>query len=539
MEPVTLNISGPSDLPAGPQVTLALLRAAINTDLAQIVSDIATVQADVRLLRALGAKLDGLTDDLAAFQSVIAQARATTPAVSGTPTVVFDIGGCAVLLSGPVQTGTCHVVFRGSAPNVGGLYMVSGGSGIIQHGTASNPAVGYLHIENLLLKDLNINGSGAAAVSAVFATSAADSCLTLQGLEIQKFSQAFSLTDTPRGLHAQNVTIFGPDNAIQNAPAIGMVSTAGFTAGDFSSTWINVLTANYRNGWEYNIASALEGQVFYSCRSYNGWGLIQVRNTAPNGYKSLLWSFTDCDWQGLGFALDMQGCRNVSVRGGYWIANVNTSGLLPPSSAPRRRYFSFEGCTDVRLDQLEIDVLPGQDQQLSLVYCDAACQRVRITRNVFISYSTVYAAIELDANPNSNVICEVDTDWALWIGGPRILDAGNNQIMQSLARGENTPGDGRGYYGDVTTQGRWIIGAVTAPLTADSNGNVSVVFPTRPGGSPFFIGGAPRLLVSTMNTNSFIASASILTISHSGFTATLGPSGAGIQFAISYEALGV
>ena len=155
-------------------------------------------------------------------------------------------------------------------------------------------------------------------------------------------------------LHCENVTVYGPDFAMQDAAGFDIASTADFSHGCVTYVFLNVLVANYAWSWRFDIRAPVEGERFYSCTCYNAWGMVRAHcdggtrpGQAGDAYKSLLWYLVDCDWQGLGYGLDLVNLRDVVVDKAFLIANPNKDALaIPPTSGsaaarPRRRYFQL------------------------------------------------------------------------------------------------------------------------------------------------------------------------------------------------------
>lgn len=441
-------------------------------------------RVDESALRQKGAALDGHHDDLAVFQSFIDQAFAASP-YNGAPCVFFDLPVGTILFSGPLLTGTCNVMLRGAGQDLTTLLMQPGGHGLLQHGTDTKPAVGYLQLQDIGLEDGNARGSGSTGVSVRFAANAPQSAMTWQGVALRRWAAPARIVDCPRNWHCENVTVFGPDFAMQAGAAFEIVSSPLFAQGCFTYVFINVLVANYTWGWNYDIRSPLEGQRFYSCTCYNGWGMVRARvHATPDRrdqidetYRSVIWYFMECDWQGFGYAFDLVHCRNIIVRGGFYIANRNTDHLPIPDGRPRRRYMSFVGCGDILLDGVKFDVFTETERELSLVYVDSTSDQFRARDTNVLSYSPIDCAFEFaepqHPNPKANTLSEIDTVWAAWSGGQKVRDYGNNQLAQSLARdlgGEMTASGRLTFQGETEVTGR----------------TMRIALPRRPGNYPWF-----------------------------------------------------
>ncbi len=168
----------------------------------------------------------------------------------------------------------------------------------------------------------------------------------------------------------------------------------------------------------------MEGIAFDTCASYAGFGLCNVnciRNQGDYGYRSLLWSFDNCDWEGKAHGLIMQKCRNVTVRGGFWIFSNPYNGeqlpffdnnLLPPGWS--RRMMWFASCDDVKLDHVEFAA--GDMTGAALVNVDNSCRNVVIRDSIVRTYSPAANSFILDgALPRTTR--EIDTYYTDWGGG--------------------------------------------------------------------------------------------------------------------------
>lgn len=473
---------------------------------------VSSLRIDEAELRRRGAALDGKTDDLHVLQGCIDESSVTTPDMA-CPSILFDLPAVTICLSGPLQTRGRNLTIRGAGQDLTVLVMETGGKGILAHGTSSEPARGYLQLQDIGFDDGNLKGSGCTGISVHFAAEAPQAAMTWQGIALRKWSQGATIVNCPRNWHCENVTVFGPDFAMQEAAGFRIVSEPHFIQGCFTYIFINVLVANYSWGWDYDIRSPLEGQRFYSCTCYNGWGMVRSRvhaspdrrNSIDETYRSVIWYFMECDWQGFGYALDLVHCRNIIVRGGFYIANRNVDHLPIPDGRPRRRYMSFVDCGDILLDGVKFDVFAGSEPDLSLVYVDGRSDNFRARDTNILSYAPIYCAFEFadPALPNSkrNTLSEVDTLWAAWSGGEKVRDAGGNQISQTSLReiGGEITSDGL-----ISLHGR----------TKAKQGRTEIFFPKRPLGHNCFFA-APILLAQTYGEN---ATATVTSVSAVSFT---------------------
>lgn len=473
---------------------------------------VSSLRIDEAELRHRGAALDGKTDDLHVLQECIDESSVTTSDMACS-SILFDLPAVTICLSGPLQTKGRNLTLRGAGQDLTVLVMETGGKGILTHGTPSEPAKGYLQLQDIGFDDGNLKGSGCTGISVHFAAEAPQAAMTWQGVALRKWSQGATIVNCPRNWHCENVTVFGPDFAMQEAAGFRIISEPHFTQGCFTYIFINVLVANYSWGWDYDIRSPLEGQRFYSCTCYNGWGMVRSRvnaspdrrNSIDETYRSVIWYFMECDWQGFGYALDLVHCRNIIVRGGFYIANRNVDHLPIPDGRPRRRYMSFVDCGDILLDGVKFDVFAGSESDLSLVYVDGRSDTFRARDTNVLSYAPIYCAFEFAdperPNPQRNTFSEMDTLWAAWSGGEKVRDAGGNQISQTSLRaigGEITSG------GQISLQGK----------TKAKQGRAEIFFPKRPLGQNLF-SAAPILFLQAQEEN---GTAIITNISGVSFT---------------------
>lgn len=394
---------------------ISLIYCTTSTTLAEPCSEL-----DERCLRNYGARLDGVTDDSDAIQKAIDTAvhLSTT---SGRASVAITLPAGHILLNKALFTRGVDFVLRGAGQDITIISMGRGGNGVLIHGKATDPAIGYLELANLSLVDSNSQGSGPPAVFCYQSPTAAQPAMTWQNIAFRKWRTAAKITNCPRNWHCENVTIYGPDFQMQPGAALEINSVG--PGGCYSYSFIDVFIVNYMWGWLYNVQSPLEGQRFIACTCYNGWGMVRVTvqntKTGEQGediYRSLLWSFEDCDWQGLGYAFDMSGCRNIRISGGFYIANRNITSLPIPNGRPRRRYFSFINCRDIIMSGVELDVLAQTESTLSLIFIALSSKNIRIHDLIIASYAPIYAVYELENTTEEANFQESGTIYNKWVG---------------------------------------------------------------------------------------------------------------------------
>jgi hypothetical protein len=508
--------------------------------------------ADEGLLRAYGAKLDGISDDAPAFQAILADALTSPFAWLQLPTVIFELPLASILIASIIDSGGVNCMVRGAGPNISVLGMRAGSPGAWVHGTQARPARGYLHFEDFTLRDLATGGTGSGVppLSAHWGPDAAGlgNGFTLRNMAFRGFGVGLQVTNLPRGWECSNVVVFGPDYGLVAGGGFNVTSTPDGVGGAFSYTFTNVLVSNFTWGWDFDINLPLEGVIFTSCRAYNGWGFCNadasLSRSSPGDltpyYRSVLWEFTSCDWQGFGFALNMNRCRDITVRGGFWIFDALKSGVAAPV-AGRRAMFNFQKCTEVLVDGAELAAGPACVDDFDLVRTDDDTIYAVFRGLQIVSFApNPHAAFAIANLAAPNLVTETATQWVTWLAGSKVLDASSQQAMETIVARENTPGDGRGFYGTMDAFGRYTLAGLTQTLFTSEDRHVVVQFPTRPNGSPFFIGGPPRVVATAVNTLSGSQSPTIFLVNTFGFVMAFDSDvPQGYQVQISWTATGL
>ncbi|MBS1067235.1 hypothetical protein [Gluconobacter cerinus] len=476
---------------------------------------IETILLDAHALRTAGCKLDGVTDDGPVINALIAAVGSSVPTGLPAPSVALQLPAGVILFVGtPLSTGTVSLSISGGGKDNTIILMKSGGTGVIQHGTTAVPAVGTLQIRDVAFVDAKITGSGAPAISGAFASSlGVFGCMAWNNVTFRYFSQATNFTDCPRDVVWTNVVANGPDFAIQTESAFRFNGSKSNTSGIFTGIYIACRTTNYLFSFDFYSLCMMEGQRFYSCTSYSGWGFVRAWMTptpaampAVTNYQSVIWYFTDCDWQGLGFALDLQSVRNVTVRGGFYIANELPTGTAPipgPNGQNRdhRSYMSFIGCGDVDLDGVEFDGGGYMESTATLVYVDKTTSKFNNRNPKILVPDNIAGAWEYEAGGANNRCCSLGTHWGEWGGAATVIDPDGTQIDQEAVYYPN----GSVWIGGVDETGLYELRLKFLAQVADSNNLIAVTFPTRPasmGGGPIFNGGQPQSLsVSLFNAS--------------------------------------
>ncbi|GAN54889.1 hypothetical protein [Tanticharoenia sakaeratensis] len=484
---------------------------------------------DAHALRRAGCKLDGVTDDGPAINTLIANIGTTVVTGMPAPTVAMQLPAGTVLFIGTtLQTGTVSLSISGGGKDNTVILMKSGGAGVIQHGTTSTPAVGTLQIRDIAFVDADILGSGSPAISAVFSSDLSlFGCLAWLNVFFRYFSQALNATNVPRDTVWFNVKAAGPDGAVQALSAFQFTGTTANTFGNFNGLFIQCAGANYSYVWQYSSNVPWEGQRFYSCDGYNGWGLVKVwiSPTAISGvtnYQAVGWLFNGCDWQGYGFALDMCGCRMIRIDNFYCAVNALPSGTAIPAAPDGttrsyRSLMSFRRCGDVEMNGSNFESGGNLDSTSTVVFVNSDVSYFRSSRARILVGEQVAGGFEYASGNSNNVCAALDTYWAEWGGnaGTCVLDHGANQTNQEAVFYANADIT----VGEVSYTGRYRVVQTAQNVSMDSNHRVAVTFPTRWGTTnPIFIGGAPHLQWDILGQDTTAGVAYLYDITSTGFT---------------------
>lgn len=473
------------------------------------------IVADAHMLRAFGAKFDGVTDDAPAFNAIVASATTMLPAVDdGIPTIIFTLPAAVILLKSPIVTNAQHVAMRGmGAQNTVLLADASNTQGIWQHGSAASPSKGYVEIENLMTRDAGRGASGSTALAFYFQAGVIPT-IRMNTIRVHLFARGIYMLNPPRDINAYAVTVYGPDFQVQPNAGIVVESTQG-GPDVFTTSWIVCNVFNYQFGWDFIGGGMIEGHRFNGSTAYNGWGMVRAYvhgDGIPGltGYQAVIWDFFCCDWQGWGYAFDMRNVRGVRIRDGFYTMNsrTNASGaaLAAPwgarTSAATNAMMSFSNATDVLIADVQIDV-DGSDtwNDTVLIHFDDGSTHCRVKDNAFYVNSPLYGGIELgdpDASsvPN-NTLKVLDNEWLNWVGGDKVIDHAGKQIDLPWIRDN--------YYGEQFGSGMFLLQqqAQVTMQSAPSSGTDSspvaqayIKFPSRRYGANCFNGGPPTVVMS-------------------------------------------
>lgn len=513
----------------------------------------------MKTLADFGAKIDGQTDDLAALNSYIAYYQGLVsdlPAgIQGTGFIFVDMPPGVMLISGPPEdTGDYNLMIRGAGQGVSIIKMESGASGLWIHGTTTSPSTGILQIRDISFLDGNSAGTGVPAIQCSFSEDSTRSAntLTLDNVEFRSFTTCMKITDMPRNCYATNVLCYGPDDTFQAGGAFEISSTASSAFGNFTWVWTRVMVTNYEWGWDYQSITPMEGHRWYSCTCYNGWGMIRaaIQNTvngyAEDAYQSPIWYINDCDWQGLGFALDLYNARNVIVRGGFYFCNSLSGDPVSGDTIPNdprgdtrdhRSVMAFYSCGNITLDGVEFD--NGGNSMIAtdtFVYVANDVTYFRAFNTIFLAPIATAGAFEYEAGGANNRCGAFDTQWVAFGGSTKILDHDDTQMNQEAVF---DPQNSR-YYGNQDRTGLYRIHDIVTSLISDSQNRVTITFPTRPSGHQIFNGGTPVVTVQPLNgsDNSAAPAVTLVNVTNEGFTFEYQGEGGGYQADVHYTANG-
>lgn len=458
-------------------------------------------------LAAFGCPMDGQNSDVPGLQRLISLAQASI--IGSLPRITIIVPPNTDLFFGQtLYTGSCALTLKGFGKNSSRIIMGSGVPGAIQHGTAVAPAIYPIQIEELGFVDGNTSGSGSSCVSAYFnwQTTELPTTFVMRNVQFRYFTQATWTCDAGRDVLWDNVEAEGPDGVMQLKGAFYFTTSASNGFGSFTGVFKACRTVNYLYGWDYWSNVQLEGQRFYSCTSYSGGGLCRAylnpNTEGVTNYRSPIWYFHDCDHQGYFFALDLYGCRDVLVDTGFFILNTLDAGIAIPASPEgvsrsHRSWMSFRSCYAVRLRDVEFDSNGSSGSTTTGVYVDGVTNFFRSDRSIVLIGDTIAGFWEWDTRASTNVCYEHDTLWGAWPSANnanKILDASNNQPAESFLVDQAC--------GEVRWNGHYFLRFGFTNLVTDSNGRLTITFPTRPNGKPFLIAGTPVASYSIIKSES-------------------------------------
>ncbi|TNC14933.1 hypothetical protein FF100_04985 [Methylobacterium terricola] len=529
--------------------------------------DLATEGADLRMLGFVG---DGASHPLSQRFSTLAAARAVFPRANALSEEidghaiqrVIDLavaadasdstpgGACVVLPRGTVAltsfpidstaTASCSVFSPGPAT----IKCVGSAAGAWTHGKQGATASGPLTWSGV---DLDSSSTGTTTgLTAWFGSAGAGRGLTLtiEKSRFNRMDRGALIADYPRGVKVDNVVVFGKDNVTSPLPGIEVIATATAGYGPASAKFTNCLIANYTWGWKFTDNAGLEGSVFENCRSYNGWGLCQVRVLRQN-YRSVLWTFQNCDWQGKGFALDMYNVRKLEVTNGYWAMDPNSDNLPLPSdtvtSSGERRIFNLNNVQGFDIVNAEVvvsgpnqDVSPGAlETNFVIGHVDANCFLGRFDGTIITcDHAVATALFRLSGQKKATIAVRGTRINYVWSNPPVVVYTGTGDQPYQISAD-----DVAAKSGSVSDAGYYRFSGVTV-VTTGSDGKATIPLPKRaPGILPFFTG-FPTVTATSENSNGPAIPVTVTARSSTDFTVIAANSASGATIAVNWNAEG-
>lgn len=454
--------------------------------------------------------------------------------------------GAKALTSFPINStavSACHV----SSPGPASIRCIGAAPGCWVHGTEAAPANGAFTWRGV---DLEVDPATSTVATTLLTTFFGTAgigrgqCLTLQKARFNRGSRGWLIGNMPRGLTVDDLQVFGPDFAMQGGAGIEVKVNDNGNYGSFAYSWKDVIVANYTWGWDHTCTQALEGVLFQGCHAYNGWGFCRVRNNRAGYYYSLLWEFRGCDWEGLGFALDMYRCKGIRVHGGFWIQTANNSGHPIPDGVVtdnnELRHVNFRDAHDFILDGMMFSAGAPSDgstrTNFVLVHTDPACFSGKILNaSVVTDHAVANCAFRLSGSKAATII-ERGTMLLNWWGSPPVVLYGGVGEQPYQISGADAAENG----GMVSDEGRYSFAGRTGTRTTDSQGRISVDLPLRAGEAIPFFRFPPVVNPTASNANGSVPGLTLIGASSTSFTveAMGGASAAGIQMDIHWAAEG-
>jgi hypothetical protein len=458
---------------------------------------------------------------------------------------LIDLSAGTIRINRTIDVTGINATIRGAA--LGGTLIqidAPGASVAIQQGSATAGQGQPLSLENLTFENISADKSASQGFYIRHNANAG----ILQALMFRNvtfhYFEGNTIYNVGRGLDFNNVVIAGPDFVKQPRGGITVLGTSEAAYGMFSHRYYNCLVSNYRWGWDYQIAScAVEGQSFISCAAYNGDGIVNVNCNGlyPNGasgYKALLWSFDNCDWEGLAYAIHMLNCRNVRINNGFYIyheaykTNIDRLYYFNNSALPQgweRAMFNFENCIDVMLDKVEMAA--GDINGSCLINIGTDCEQIVIKDSIVRCYSPGNAGFRLQG-AYENACIEKGTKWASWDGGtPKIAYSNTGDKARQISYT-----DASSKFGTVDDSGFYQFFG-TGIYSTGSDGVGTVALPLRADGNPFFKVG-PTVVMTQENSGAYTGTGSVKVRVPTGFSFYASGAAANINVAINWQAAG-
>jgi hypothetical protein len=401
-----------------------------------------------------------------------------------------------------------------------------------RHGM-STAATGVFHATGI---SFTTTGTGAAAINANFSPFSGGVAVPYFVLDTVFFigavncgptaywEHAVLCTNMPRGLSLRDVTAFGLCD--------GVAAGAGFqfnaTGGSFGYQLMNVVVSNYNLAFSfgYNGTSGIEGVEMFNCQAYNGNVFVEAVNTV-SGYLPPQFSFITSGTQLDGIVFNLQGLQDVVIENTL----IETNAI----SYAEKPLIDLSGCYDVWISRTHCNVDPSATHVV-FSHCDGTCFDINYDFNTIVNFGSMDYVYDWNSNPATNIIREFRTAFRGTGTITNVItnDAGGNQISQAWLNAYITSD----IHATVDFAGTYHLGAFASGRT-DSNGQLHVTFPTRPGtGLPLFLK-IPHVVATPENPSG--SAASMMTIvgrTRTYFTIKFAGLGAGKAVRINYMAYG-
>jgi hypothetical protein len=435
----------------------------------------------------------------------------------------------------PITTdGAANAIIFGDGASQSEIRMVTPGADGWRHGL-STPASGVFQATGV---SFTTAGKGASAINLHFSSVIDKSLLPCFVLDTVFFIGAVNCGPTahwehavlcnnmPRGLSFRDVTAFGPCNSI----ASGAAFQFGATAGSYGYQLMNVIASNYdvafAFGYNGKSGPLIEGVEMFNCQAYNGNTFVRAVNRV-SGYLPPQFSFITNGTELSGTVFDLAGLQDVVIDN----ALIETKAV----SYLDKPLINLSGCNDVWINRTHCNVNPSASHVV-FSHCDENCFDINYDLNTIVNFGSMDYVYDWVSNPAANVIREFRTGFR---GPGRIIktitnDAGGNQISEAWINAYITSD----VHAVVDFAGTYHLGAVATGST-DSNGQLKITFPRRPGtGLPLFLQ-IPHVVVTPEGgSEAAVPMVTIVARTRTYFIIKFAGWGAGHVVAVNYLAYG-